>query len=240
MTYWLAALAGLLGSGHCLGMCGGLVSGCFLRLGPGGRRPLPQAAYHAARLGVYAAVGAVAGGLGEALTQSGGFGLAQGLLQVAAGIVVIVLGLDVLGLSPFHLTFGFAPAAFTRALFSRAVAPSVASGDSCPADPTPPASPWRGALLAGLANGLMPCALTLAIAVQATTTRSAAAGALLMAAFGAGTLPSMVAVGLLFARLSATARAALLKAAAVLIVLMGLLQVWQGIAYTRVMGKLVL
>ena len=233
-------------------MCGALVSSCFLRLGPGARSPAAHAAYHAARLGVYVTVGALAGGLGEALTQSGRFGLVQGVLQIAAGVVVIVLGLDILGWLPFQVAFGFAPVVWTRALLRRAlsVASGPAVGPAPPATPLPAASepaspsggrvPWRPAFLAGLANGLMPCALTLSIAVQAATSRSAASGALLMAAFGAGTLPSMVAVGLFFAHLSQEARAALLKAAAALIVLMGVLQIWQGLVYTRVMGKLVL
>jgi uncharacterized protein len=34
LSYWLAFMTGLLGSGHCLGMCGGLVSAFFMRLGP--------------------------------------------------------------------------------------------------------------------------------------------------------------------------------------------------------------
>jgi uncharacterized protein len=252
MTLWLAALAGLLGSGHCVGMCGALVSSCFLRLGPGAREPAAHAAYHAARLGVYVTVGALAGGLGEALTQSGRFGLVQGVLQIAAGLVVIAMGMDILGWLPFQVAFGFGPAAWTRGLLRRALplASGSAVGPALPATPLPaagePASPsggrvpWRPAFLAGLANGLMPCALTLSIAVQAATSGSPVSGALLMAAFGAGTLPSMVAVGLFFAHLSHAARAALLKAAAALIILMGVLQIWQGLAYTRVMGKLVL
>jgi len=252
MTFWLAALAGLLGSGHCVGMCGALVSSCFLRLGPGARSPAAHAAYHVARLGVYVTVGAAAGGLGEALTQSGRFGLVQGLLQIAAGVVVIGMGMDILGWLPFQVAFGFAPVAWTRELLRRALslAPARATGSAAPAslasDAAGPADspggrvPWRPAFLAGLANGLMPCALTLSIAVQAATSRSAASGALLMAAFGAGTLPSMVSVGLFFAHLSHAARALLLKAAAALIILMGILQIWQGLVYTRVMGKLVL
>ena len=252
MTLWLAALAGLLGSGHCVGMCGALVSSCFLRLGPGALRPAAHAAYHAARLGVYVTVGALAGGLGEALTQSGRFGLLQGVLQIAAGLVVIVMGLDILGWLPFQVAFGFAPVSWATALLRRALslAPVLATASADPAplsseadgpsSPSRTGVPWRPAFLAGLANGLMPCALTLSIAVQAATSRSAASGALLMAAFGAGTLPSMVAVGLLFAHLTHAARAALLKAAAALIILMGVMQIWQGVTYTRVMGKLVL
>jgi sulfite exporter TauE/SafE len=252
MTLWLAALAGLLGSGHCLGMCGALVSTCFLRMGAGARHPAAHVAYHAARLGVYVVVGALAGSLGEALTQSGRFGLVQGVLQIAAGLVVIVMGLDVLGVLPFQVRFGFAPVSWAAALGRRAFSP--ARGDSAePGTGSPPSPiagdaavnpavgvPWRPALLAGLANGLMPCSLTLSIAVQAATAGTAFSGALLMAAFGAGTLPSMVAVGFFFARLSLSARAALLKGAAALIILMGALQVWQGLTYTRVMRKLVL
>jgi sulfite exporter TauE/SafE len=216
------------------------VSSCFLRLGPGARRPGAHAAYHAARLGVYVAVGTLAGTLGEALTQSGRFGLVQGVLQVGAGVVVILMGLDVLGLSPIPVTIGFAPAAWTQALFRRASAPAPLRAGDGESRPSRPAVPWKPALMAGVANGLMPCSLTLSIAVQAATTQSAAAGALLMASFGAGTLPSMVAVGVAFSGLSAAARGALLKGAAVVIILMGLLQIWQGLAYTRVMGKLVL
>lgn len=36
LSYWLAFMTGLLGSGHCLGMCGGLVSAFFMRLGAKG------------------------------------------------------------------------------------------------------------------------------------------------------------------------------------------------------------
>ncbi len=252
MTLWLATLAGLLGSGHCIGMCGALVSTCFLRMGPSARRPATHVAYHAARLGVYVVVGALAGGLGEALTQSGRFGLVQGVLQIAAGLFVIVMGLDLLGALPFQVTFGFAPVAWAAALGRRAFFPA-SGAPTTPGAWSPPLSiaagaasspavgvPWRPAFLAGLANGLMPCSLTLSIAVQAATAGSAVSGALLMAAFGAGTLPSMVAVGFFFGRLSQSARAVLLKGAAALIILMGALQVSQGLTYTRVMRKLVL
>lgn len=252
MTPWLAALAGLLGSGHCLGMCGALVSTCFLRMGPGARHPAAHVAYHAARLGVYVLVGALAGGLGDALTQSGRFGLVQGVLQILAGLVVIVMGLDVLGVLPVRVAFGFAPAAWAAALGSRAFSPArEGRADPEPAGATPPmtgaatsvpfvGTRWRATFFAGLANGLMPCSLTLSIAVQAATAGTAFSGALLMAAFGAGTLPSMLAVGLFFARLSQSARATLLKGAAALIILMGVLQLWQGLTYTQVMRKLIL
>ena len=223
LGFGLAFLAGLLGSGHCLGMCGGLVSGCFMRLGASSRRPAVYAAYHGARLAIYALVGLLAAGLGQVLLQAGRFGLVQGVLQVVAGIVVIVLGLDILGKLPFSIGVGFAPAVWSRRLFVAALE----------------RDPIRGALLAGAANGLMPCSLTMAMAFKATTATDALQGAALMLAFGAGTLPSMLAVSVLFAKLSITARSRLLAAGAVLVIGMGVVLVIQGLGYTRVMGKLV-
>ena len=59
-------LVGLLGSTHCLGMCGGIVSALTVRL-PGDRpRQMLQLAYHAGRLATYTAAGALAAGLGSA------------------------------------------------------------------------------------------------------------------------------------------------------------------------------
>lgn len=223
LGFGLAFLAGLLASGHCLGMCGGLVSGCFMRLGPASRLPAVYASYHGARLAIYALVGLVAAGLGQVLLQAGGFGLIQGVLQVLAGLVVIALGLELLGKLPFSIGVGFAPAAWSRRLFVAALE----------------RDPIRGALLAGAANGLLPCSLTMAMAIKAATLPDALQGAALMLAFGAGTLPSMLAVSFLFAKLSLVARSRLLAAGAVVVIGMGTALVIQGLGYTRVMGKLV-
>jgi sulfite exporter TauE/SafE len=55
-SYWAAFMVGILGSGHCIGMCGGLVSGCFMKLQAKG--PWPYAAYHASRIAIYAGMSA--------------------------------------------------------------------------------------------------------------------------------------------------------------------------------------
>jgi hypothetical protein len=109
-SYWAAFMVGLLGSGHCIGMCGGLVSGCFMKLKAVG--PWPYAAYHASRIAIYAGVGLIAALLGTVLVASGMTGLAQGVLQILAGAIVILLGLDLLGVSPIRNTYGFAPMAW--------------------------------------------------------------------------------------------------------------------------------
>lgn len=221
LSYWLAFLTGLLGSGHCLGMCGGLVSGFFLRLGATG--PWPYAAYHASRVAVYAMVGGLAALLGTVLVSTGQIGLWQGVLQILAGTLVILLGLDLLGLSPLRNRWGFAPVAWLRRQFMTAVQ----------------RGPVVGAAIGGAINGLMPCSMTMAMAVKAATAPSVAEGGLLMLAFGAGTLPAMLSASVLFGRLGPRLRGWLLKGAALFVVALGASTLWQGIRYYGVMYRLI-
>ncbi|MFN6960735.1 MAG: sulfite exporter TauE/SafE family protein [Rhodocyclaceae bacterium] len=223
-SYAAAFMVGLLGSGHCLGMCGGLVSAFFMKIGAGGTAPFSAIlAYHLARISVYAAVGLLAALLGAVLVSTGRIGLAQGLLQIAAGLVVILLGLDLLGLSPIRNAYGFAPIAWLRKQFIDATRKG----------------PIVGSLAGGAINGLMPCSMTMAMAVNATTAPSPPEGMLLMLAFGAGTLPSMLSASVLFGKLGPTLRGALLKAAALTVIALGISTFWQGSRYFLVMWKLV-
>jgi sulfite exporter TauE/SafE len=214
-------LTGLLGSGHCLGMCGGLVSGFFMKVSHGGTPA--YFAYHAARLAVYALVGLVAAGLGAVLVASGGVGLAQGVLQIVAGALVILLGLDLAGVSPIRNTVGFAPLGWLRKQFVGATRKG----------------PVVGAAIGGAINGMMPCSMTMAMAVQATTAPSVAEGMLLMLAFGAGTLPSMLSASFLFGKLGPRLRGWLLRIAALFVIALGVSTLWQGLRFYLVMIKLV-
>ena len=224
--YFAAFMTGLLGSGHCLGMCGSLVCGYFIRANAGsGGRPViwPYFAYHGARISVYGTVGLIAAALGAVLVSTGQIGLAQGLLQIVAGLVVILLGLELLGLSPLKLTVGFAPARWLRQQFAGAAQKGAV----------------RGAAIAGLVNGLMPCSMTMAMAVKATTAPSVGEGGMLLLAFGAGTLPSMMLASFLFGKLGPSLRGALQKGAGLFVIALGLVTLWQGIGYFRVMHRLV-
>lgn len=219
LDYSLAFVAGLLGSGHCIGMCGSLVSAFFMRMGPRAAGILPQLSYHGARIGVYTLVGAIAAGLGVVLVSSGLMGKGQALLQIVAGLVVILLGLDILGWLPFRLPIATLPAAACRGVFTRArdrgTLAAAASG--------------------GVLNGLMPCSLTLAMAVKATTAPDPLQGAGLMLAFGLGTIPAMLFVGTVFQKLGAVWRTRLMKGAALFVIALGGLTVYQGARFFRVM-----
>lgn len=220
-SYALAFMIGLTGSGHCLGMCGALVSGFFMKVSRGGTAA--YAAYHCARLGIYALVGLIAAALGAVLVSNGGVGLAQGVLQIVAGAIVILLGLDMIGLSPIRNTIGFAPVAWLRKQFVAATRKG----------------PVIGALIGGAINGMMPCSMTMAMAVQATNAPSVPEGMLLMLAFGAGTLPSMLSASFLFGKLGPRLRGWLLRIAALFVIALGISTLWQGVNFYLVMVKLV-
>jgi len=79
-------LVGLLGTVHCLGMCGGIVAALSVRapgIPPASSRWLPIA-YHAGRLTTYSAAGALAGGVGSAALLLKDFFPVQAALYVAA------------------------------------------------------------------------------------------------------------------------------------------------------------
>jgi uncharacterized protein len=222
LDYGLAFLTGILGGGHCIGMCGALVSACFVRLGAHGRHPMVIAGYHGARLAVYGLVGVLAAALGLALVSTGIIGKAQALLQVFAGTLVIILGFELLGLLPFRLPAIGLPAD----VIDRLLAGQHRRG------------PILVAAIGGLINGLMPCALTLAMAVKATTAANPLQGGLLMLVFGLGTVPAMLLVGLASNRIGTLSRRWILMVAGVAVIAMGFATALQGTRFFEVMRNL--
>jgi uncharacterized protein len=221
-TWAIAFPAGLLGSGHCVGMCGGLVSAFFLKMGRHSKNPVTYTAYHGARVSVYAAAGAAAGAIGL-LISAGSLGLAQGVLMIAAGVIVILLGLDLLGFGPLR-RFGISVR--PTGLLNHALRTADRRG------------PLAGAVIGGTINGFMPCSLTLAVAVQATMAGGPLPGAALMLAFGLGTLPSMLTLSVVIGRLGCKARGRLMQAAALCVIALGAATLYQGISYFQVMRSL--
>ena len=212
--YGLAFVAGVLGSGHCLGMCGALVSGYFMKAGAS-KRYLPYFIYQFARIFVYTMVGFAAAALGVVLVSSGVFGKIQSILQMFIGFIVILLALGILGWIPFQGSAKLIPMKLLR----RGYAESRTQG------------PLIGAAIAGLLNGLMPCPLTFAMAVKATSATSITEGGLLMLSFGAGTLPTMLFVSVAFGKMSANFRGLMLKSAAVIMIIMGCNTVYMGLSF---------
>ena len=212
--YSLAFMAGVLGSGHCLGMCGALVSGYFMKAGAS-RSLRPYFFYQFARIFVYTLVGFAAAALGVVLVSSGVFGKVQSILQMFIGSVVIILALGILGWIPFQGSVRLIPMNLLR----KGYAASRTRG------------PILGAMIAGLLNGLMPCPLTFAMAVKATSATTIMEGGLLMLTFGAGTLPTMLFVSMAFGKMSANFRGLMLKSAALIMIIMGCNTIYMGMSF---------
>ena len=212
--YSLAFVAGFLGSGHCLGMCGALVSGYFMKAGKT-KSYLPYFAYQLTRISVYTVVGVLAAALGVVLVSSGLFGKLQSILQMLIGSIVIFLAFGILGWVPWQGSIRLIPMQTLR----KGYATANQKG------------PVLGAMIAGFLNGLMPCPLTFAMAVKATTATNVLEGGALMLAFGAGTLPMMLFISVAFSKLSAKLRGFMYKTAAFIMMFMGLNTIHKGLSF---------
>jgi hypothetical protein len=215
----LAFSAGLFGGLHCLGMCSGLAGGLFAHYGLA-RRGLPVLAYHGARILTYVILGALGALLGRVLVQTGLFGKGQGLLMILAGLVVTVLGVRLLDLLPRR-----GPASAKKTLATAVVAP-----------PRPPslATP----LAAGVVNGLVPCSLVFSVAIKAAATADPGRAALLMLAFGLGTLPMMLTVSLAGAAWGSSPHRLGRRLAGVAVIALGLWTLYEGLVFFDVMRGL--
>ena len=185
--YAAAFAAGLLGGVHCAGMCGGIAAS----LAAGARGPaLPrQLAFNAGRIGSYAVAGGLAGAFGGVMASTAIVDARLALL-VVANVFIVLVGLYVAGWGGAILrleTVGLPVWRRIEPLRKRFF----------PIDTTP------RALGAGAVWGWIPCGLVYGMLVLAIASGAPLAGALVMAAFGLGTLPALLLAGLAATRLVA-------------------------------------
>jgi sulfite exporter TauE/SafE len=214
---WLLVFAGgLLGSSHCVGMCGGFV----LALGGTGRRlganVLRQTAYGLGRVFTYSAAGVVAGYAGWRLTaETQTLVNAQALLSIVAGLLLLTQGLSATGV------LGAVRGPAGGACLGPGLFGSLLR-----------ATRLRSVFLGGVVNGLLPCGLVYAYLALAASSGDLWRGGATMALFGLGTLPLMVLLGSCGGSLlSLASRRFLLRGAAWCVVATGLLTVLRGLGY---------
>ena len=169
-----AFLAGLLGSGHCFGMCGGIAAG--LGAMSKGRGVVPALQFNLARLVSYAALGLIAatvlGGVSN-LVPIGRW------LRILTAVMILLIGLRFL--------FDFRGIEFIErggaGLWKKIMPLAMRAGGRQDA---------LGRLLLGACWGFIPCGLVYSVLMTAASTANPVSGAVTMLAFGAGTLPSML------------------------------------------------
>jgi sulfite exporter TauE/SafE len=192
-------VVGLLGSVHCAGMCGGIVGALSVapvavRVAPPVRPALANVlAYNLGRIASYMLAGAMAGGIGQ-----GAGALARLPALQAAAYWMANLMLAMLGLYLMDAWRGLAALEQGGQLLWRHVAPLLRR-----------LQPFDGPgrmLAAGVLWGWLPCGMVYSVLVTAMLSGSALTGALAMLAFGLGTLPMLLGLGLAGARLRASLR----------------------------------
>jgi sulfite exporter TauE/SafE len=209
-----AFLVGLLGSTHCVGMCGGIVGALSAGLSAQARASkarllVNQLAYNAGRMGSYAVAGMVAGALGQQATT---FGLLEGfpLGRIIAGAVMILMGLYLGGW--WH----------ALQVLERLGARLWKRIEPIGRHFIPVHRPDQAFAL-GLVWGWLPCGLVYSALALAWVGGSGGQGATIMLAFGLGTLPTLLALGVSFEVLGRWVRdVRVRRLAGVLVILLGL------------------
>jgi sulfite exporter TauE/SafE len=221
----LIFLGGLLGSAHCVGMCGGFA----LTIGVGARglgsNLLRQLTYTLGRILTYGFLGVAAGYAGLWLTLRAGTLInVQAGLSMLAGGLLLLQGLMALGLLPRRLV-PVIGAGGTPCLAGSFVGPFMT------------APGWSNILFAGVLTGFLPCGLVYGFLTLAGSSTSVLHGLLTMCAFGAGTAPIMILTGSGGSLLSYSSRRHLLRVSAVCVLLTGLISVARGVMFVQFPGS---
>lgn len=207
--------ASLVGSIHCAGMCGPFVA-VYSASGPGkepGRSgaTLSHLAYHGVRGASYVALGAFGGAAGKSLNFAGDAAGVVHLAAIFSSILVLLWGMSVLF-----------PVLRIRSPVARFFGPKLLQLGSKP-------RVFRASLLGAL-TPFLPCGWLYAFVVTAAGTGSVLGGAVLMATFWLGTVPALLGMGALFARLGERLRARVPVFTGLALILIGALGVLQRVS----------
>lgn len=212
MGYGILFVIGLVTSIHCIAMCGGInlsqsVSYRFSEREKQSRaaKLKPSLLYNAGRVISYTVLGGIVGALGSVVSFSG---TARGVVSIAAGVFMVIMGLNMLNVFPGLRRFmPHMPKVFARKLH---------------------AGGTHGPFFVGLFNGLMPCGPLQAMQIYALGTGSPVKGALSMLVFSLGTVPLMFGFGAVSSFLSSRFTHKMMKVSAALVIVLGFFMLNRG------------
>ena len=219
MGYGMLFVIGLITSVHCIAMCGGINLSQTLRQKEEkhvGKAMFGNALmYNAGRVVSYTLIGGLLGavgslaGIGDGLQTSASI---QGIVKIAAGIIMVVLGINMLGLIPGLRRFGLHIPARRKHRASAKITPFVV----------------------GLCNGLMPCGPLQSMQIVALASGGFVSGAFSMFCFSMGTVPLMLGLGSAVSVLGQKFTRQVMRIGTMLVVVMGLAMISQGNALSGV------
>ncbi len=204
---------GLLTSVHCIAMCGGL--NLAQSISSGDAKPFYRSImYNLGRLTGYTFVGGVLGFIGEkaAVTLQ-----VRGLIGFAAGIFMLLMGINMLGIP---LTLRLFPNLTLK--LSRRIQ----------------AFGRHGSFAIGLGNSLMPCGPLQSMQIYAIACGSMLTGALSMFSFCLGTIPLVLLFGFAAGLMKIQWRQRMLHIGSVILIIMGLVMIQNNLVLTGFMPTL--
>jgi hypothetical protein len=183
-----AFILGLFSTVHCIGMCGGIIGALGLSLPDNIRQRrlrhvLFITLYNLGRILSYSFAGLAVGYIGAEAASYTDMSGGPSMLRYTGVVLMIAIGLYLAGWLPQLSKVERIGVPLWKVLepIGRSLVPVTS---------------LHRALLYGLVWGWLPCGMVYFVLVWALTSGSAAQGALTMAAFGLGTLPSLLAAGL--------------------------------------------
>jgi len=219
---WILFVTGLVGgAGHCVGMCGPLVAGYAVTL-RNRAATLPHLLFHAGRVTTYGIAGGIVGASGSFVRIAAWIAPLQSFLLAATGLLIALMGLSAGGWLPWSRRIeGSTPFHGLPARVARRAAEAGGPGAAFPL---------------GMAAGLLPCGMVYTALLSATRSgmegmspaHGFVRGCLAMAAFGAGTFPALFLFGKAVAAAGPRLRGRLAKAAAALLVVVGVMFAARG------------
>jgi sulfite exporter TauE/SafE len=211
-------LIGLLGSIHCIGMCGGFV-GMYSLKKPATEPSMPyHVLYNLGRITTYSLLGGILGYLGSFGAYLGSHRGIPGIVLLIAGLIMMLMGLNLAGVLGKKGIFEYA--GITRTPTFRFMLRRILALENV----------W-GTFLLGLLLGFLPCGLLYPVFINAAASGSFSSGMLILALFGFGTVPAMVSFGFLVTRLKPHLKLYLYRVAAFLIIVLGARTLLRGMAF---------
>lgn len=230
-SYLMAFVMGLFSSMHCIGMCGSIIGTLTLSLDAKIRQNKTQLSifvfnYNFGRITSYTIAGALAGLLSTVLTLSFDDNIGHRVLQLLSAIIMASAGFYIAGWFPH-----FAYVEKIGVLLWKKLEPF--------GHQLIPIKTRLNALLFGMIWGWLPCGLVYAALLLATTTGDVFKSAMTMLAFGMGTLPAVVGVGIMTALLQNWSRQVRFKQiVGILMILLALVAAFPSVYPMRIQHHL--
>lgn len=207
--------------GHCIGMCGGIIIAYsstkiddkWLKQ----KQAFAHILYSFGRILTYVILGAIFGFLGGVAMFNN---MANGLLLIFAGIIMVLTGLSLSGKIKFLtlIEHSVSKNGWYQKLFRELLQTKT----------------LISFFILGMLNGLLPCGLVYFFAITAASTASAASGALVMLIFGLSTIPALFSLGFFVGLFKNSGfRNIMIRLASISVILFGIYTLYQGYLYIK-------